>query len=292
MSTLTIPAYAKINLALYVLGKRSDGYHDIATLLQAIDLKDTLTLDPDADQLDLTCSDPRLPTDDSNLVCKAVRALEQRASRPLPVRIDLTKEIPVGAGLGGGSSDAAATLWGMNQLFDLGLNVAEMQEIGAGIGSDVPFFRTSGQALAEGRGERLQEFSWPVDFEVVIAFPGIPISAREGYSRVRPRLTNPIPSGSFNRYLAPGRFWAWIRSQENDLAAGVCAAYPVVSSGVKAMRTLGATLAGVTGSGSAVFGLFPRSTFADVRTRWPAEGSWLIRIARPIRSDDLPLPAS
>jgi len=292
MSSLTVPAYAKINLALYVLGKRSDGYHDIATLIQAVDLKDTLTLDPEAERLTLACSDPHLPTDDGNLVCKAVRVLEHRVGRSLPVRIQLTKSIPVGAGLGGGSSDAASTLWGLNRLFDLGLTVAEMQELGAGIGSDIPFFLTSGQALAEGRGERLHEYSWPLDFEVAIAFPGIPISAREGYARARPRLTNPLPSGSLKRYLAPGRFWDWIRSQENDLAAGVCAAYPVVSSGVKAMHTLGAAFAGVTGSGSAVFGLFARSTSEDVCTRWPAEGSWFVQTARPIRSHDLPLPAS
>jgi 4-diphosphocytidyl-2-C-methyl-D-erythritol kinase len=287
-----VAAHAKVNLALYVLGKRPDGYHDIATVLQLVSLHDTITFDFAATGYSFTCSDPSLADSESNLVTRAVRALEQATGRPIAVSIHLEKAIPVGAGLGGGSSDCAATLRAVHDRLGLGLSTATLYRLAGDLGSDVPFFLTSGQALAEGRGERLTELAWPTNYHVCIAFPGIPVSAREGYSRARITLTNPLIDGTIRRYLTPGSFGGWVQSCANDLEQGVAAYVPEVTQGVEAMRALGAIHAAMTGSGSALFGVFERPVPADIAERWPVAGSWRVMAARPVRISGLPVPST
>lgn len=291
MTRLTVPAYGKINLALYVLGKRPDGYHDIATLIQAIDTCDRLEIDSEVTDFQFSCSDPDLPSGDSNLVVKAVLLLERECGRKLLLRVHLEKELPVGAGMGGGSSDAASTLWGVNKLCGLGLSDQKLRELGAELGSDVPFFLSSGQAIAEGRGERLTEVDWPLEYHILLAFPGVPISASEGYRRAKISLTNPLSDCKIQRRLAPERFWGWVGSQENDLTAGITASYPVVARGIEAMQSLGSRFAGMTGSGSAVFGLFDRPLSPNDWQLWPVAGEWRIWTARPLRNSRNLLPA-
>jgi 4-diphosphocytidyl-2-C-methyl-D-erythritol kinase len=286
-----VPAYAKINLALYVLGRRRDGYHEIATVLQAVDLCDQLEFAEAAEGARLECSDPTLPVDSSNLVIQAARILEVESGRSLPVHIRLRKEIPIGAGLGGGSSDAAATLWALNRRFRLGMASDRLGELAAELGSDVPFFLGAGQALARGRGERLVELEWPLDYHVLIAYPQLPLTAADGYARAQIRLTNPLGDGRFQRCLAPEEFLDWIGSQTNDLAAGVSEAHPIVARGIEAMRALGAFHTAMSGSGSAVFGLFRHSLSTHDLKGWPAEGTWVLKTAQPIRASGHPLPA-
>lgn len=146
-------AYAKVNLVLEVLGRRDDDYHEIASIMQAVSLYDVLTFEA-ADEIEFTCTAAELQTHD-NLVLKAARALEQADRIKKGARIALEKKIPLAAGLGSGSSDAAAALKGLNKLWDLGLTSEKLAEIGAGIGSDVPFFVYGGTCLAEGRGEKI-----------------------------------------------------------------------------------------------------------------------------------------
>jgi 4-diphosphocytidyl-2-C-methyl-D-erythritol kinase len=157
--SLTLVAPAKVNLSLRVVGRREDGYHEIETLMVPIELADRLTLermDGPAGALCFSCSDPEVPSDDGNLVVRALRALAD-AHGPLPaLKAKLEKSIPHGAGLGGGSSDAAAALRGANELFGLGLPVSVLEAIAAGIGSDVPFFVTDGACLCRGRGELIE----------------------------------------------------------------------------------------------------------------------------------------
>ena len=291
MPPIQVLAHAKINLALYVLGKRPDGYHDIATVLQLVTLHDTLTFDFDTSTYSFACSDPALADPESNLVSQAVRALEKAAGRRLHVAVHLGKAIPTGAGLGGGSADAAVTLRTLNEQLGLGLAPRDLYHLAAGLGSDVPFFLTSGQALAEGRGERLTELSLPTNYHVCIAFPGIHVSAHDGYSRARFTLTNPLGDRTFGRYLTPESFGGWIRSCANDLEQGVAVSVPDVTQGVRAMRALGAIHAAMTGSGSAVFGVFESPVPADVKERWPYAGSWRVFTAQPVRILGLPLPS-
>ena len=285
-------AHAKINLALYVLGKRPDGYHDIATVLQLVSLHDTLTFDLDAPAYSFTCDHPGLIDSESNLVTKAVRALERATARSLPVSIHLKKVVPIGAGLGGGSSDAAVTLRTLSEHLHLGLSPEMLYRLASELGSDVPFFLTSGQALAEGRGERLTDLDWPTNYHVCIAFPGVAVSAREGYDQTRISLTNPLGGFRIGRSLAPGQFGNWLESCANDLEPGVSIRVPEVAEGVRAMRSLGATHAAMTGSGSAVFGIFPEAPPEDISERWQVAGRWQLFTARPVRISGLPAESS
>jgi 4-diphosphocytidyl-2-C-methyl-D-erythritol kinase len=156
---VTLQAYAKVNLTLEVLGERADGYHDVATVLQTVDLSDTLTFEP-ASSLTLEGSLPELATE-ANLAYQAARLLQAETGQKVGARIRLVKRVPVAAGLGGGSSDAAAALRGLNLLWGLGLEVSRLEQLAARLGSDVPFFLYGGTALAEGRGERVTPLPMP-----------------------------------------------------------------------------------------------------------------------------------
>jgi 4-diphosphocytidyl-2-C-methyl-D-erythritol kinase len=292
MSGFSVPSYAKINLALYVLGRREDGFHDISSILQLVSLHDTLNFDFAAPAFSFSCEAPGVPADETNLVARAVRLLEKEVGRPLNVAIELAKVIPAGAGLGGGSSNAACTLRTLNEELRLAVPAQRLHELAALLGSDVPFFLTAGQALAEGRGEVLQEISWPLDYHLLIAFPGSPVTAAFGYRRAQITLTNPLGDCRIHRYLAPEKFRGWIRSQRNDLEAGVSSAFPFVREGSEAMRTLGAFHAAMSGSGSAVFGLFSDVVTEETRLSWPTAGPWHVWIVQPIRTSGLPMPAS
>ena len=166
---VTVQAPAKVNLTLEVLGKRPDGYHDIASVMQAISLFDTLTFLP-SDEIEVLAEIEELETQD-NLVYRAAMLLKETSGVSAGAEIRLDKQIPLAAGLGGGSSDAAATLLGLDRLWSLGLAEAEMKELAAQLGSDVPFFVTGGTALVEGRGERVSNVKTPTTLWLVLAFP-------------------------------------------------------------------------------------------------------------------------
>jgi 4-diphosphocytidyl-2-C-methyl-D-erythritol kinase len=176
--TLVLPAYAKLNLELRVLGHRPDGRHEMSSVLQAISLHDLLDLEP-ASVTSLDVIGFNLPVDESNLVLKALRALEAVVGRALPTRMRLVKRIPPGSGLGGGSSNAAAALRGLSRIHDLSVDIAPLA---ADLGSDVPFFLTGGCARATGHGERVEamrvERGW-----FAIAWPEIQISTADVYKR-------------------------------------------------------------------------------------------------------------
>ena len=169
MSKVTIKAPAKVNLTLEVLGKREDGYHEIASVMQAISLFDTLTFSP-SDEVKVTTDVPELEGED-NLVYIAAMLLRETSGVSAGAEIHLEKQIPLAAGLGGGSSDAAATLLGLNRLWGLELGEGELKELAARLGSDVPFFVTGGAALVEGRGERVSVLTTSSTLWLVLAFP-------------------------------------------------------------------------------------------------------------------------
>ncbi|MSQ33157.1 MAG: 4-(cytidine 5'-diphospho)-2-C-methyl-D-erythritol kinase [Dehalococcoidia bacterium] len=186
---LVLPAYAKLNLTLEVLGRRPDGYHEVRSVLQTIDLHDTLTLEP-ASTLDLHCDRSELQGDD-NLVLQAARLLQKMAGGSPGARITLHKRIPLAAGLGGGSSDAAAALLGLNRLWGLGLAAGDLAPLAAQLGSDVPFFLQGGTALVEGRGE------------VVVPLPSAP---PRWFLLARPPLTIPNKTRTMYAALKPFMF--------------------------------------------------------------------------------------
>lgn len=182
---LRLRAYAKINLGLRVLKKRPDGYHEIDTVMQTVDLCDSLTLEPrDGEGITLEMKpDLGIPLEE-NLALRAARLLQERVGLPQGVHITLKKEIPAGAGLGGGSSDAAAVLQGLNALFELGLELKALLELASGLGSDVSFFLMGGRCRAWGRGERLKRSPVPEEeqgYVYVLLVPPFPLSTREVY---------------------------------------------------------------------------------------------------------------
>ena len=229
-------AYAKVNTSLEVLGARPDGFHDIRTVIQPVDLSDTLRFFP--------APDGRVSTDsgygEEDLVVRAVRALWNAGARG-GVEVRIEKRIPVGSGLGGGSADAAAALLALNEAWGLGMGPEELSSVGASVGSDVPAlvlahaFRRP--VLAEGRGEKVrvaEDGGVPGDAFVVIACPAVASSTAEVYARCIPR-----------RERAVGRV--------NDLQDAACALHPEISCALDALRAAGAADAMMTGSGSAVF---------------------------------------
>ena len=170
---IALEAHAKVNLTLEVLGRRDDGYHDIASVMQTVDLCDHVTLEP-ADEVTLECDQPQLQSAD-NLAFRTACLLRERAGVADGVRIVIEKSIPVAAGLGGGSSDAAATLNGLNRLWRLDLSTEELERLGAKIGSDVPFLVRGGTGMVSGRGERVRPLP-PADLEwMVLLAPGIAV---------------------------------------------------------------------------------------------------------------------
>ena len=252
---VVLNASAKVNLALEVLGKRGDGYHEIATVLQAVDLSDRLKLET-ADTLSLHVDDPDLPTDDGNLVMRAARLLQEAAGRELGARIGLTKRIPVAAGLGGGSSDAAATLWGLSRLWKLGWPRARLQELAVELGMDVPFFLGMGRAMATGRGERLAALPGGGGYALVLVNPKLPLSTREVYGR--------IPAGWRAEAAGTKRMVEALRTRNagavaaaltNNLERVVEPVLPVIGRMKAALLAAGALGAIMSGSGPTVFGM-------------------------------------
>ena len=273
-------ASAKVNLALEVLGKRGDGYHEIATVLQAVDLFDRLTVET-ADTLSLHADDPELPTDEGNLVMRAARLLQKTAGIEKGARIELQKRIPVAAGLGGGSSDAAATLWGLNRLWGLRWPRPRLQDLAVELGMDVPFFLGTGRAVARGRGERLQTLPGGGGYALVLVNPRAPLSTREVYGRV--------PAGWHAEATGTARVIEALRRRNvatlaaaltNNLERVVEPVLPVIGRMKAALMAAGALGAIMSGSGPTVFGLARSLDHArQVRSRVSRAGwaCWAVR---------------
>jgi 4-diphosphocytidyl-2-C-methyl-D-erythritol kinase len=267
-------------LALEVLGKRGDGYHEIATVLQAVDLFDRLKMET-ADTLSLHTDDPALPTDDGNLVLRAARLLQKAAGIERGARIRLSKRIPVAAGLGGGSSDAAATLWGLSRLWALRWPRARLQELAVELGMDVPFFLGAGRAVARGRGEELAPLPGGGGYALVLVNPRVPLSTREVYGLV-PAGWQAEPEGT-RRVIEALRTRNALKlaaALTNNLERVVEPVLPVIGRMKAALLAAGALGAIMSGSGPTVFGLARSLDHArQIRSRVSRAGwaCWAVR---------------
>jgi 4-diphosphocytidyl-2-C-methyl-D-erythritol kinase len=251
----SIDAPAKINWFLFITGRRSDGYHDIVSALQCVSLSDRLSFE-DATELELI-SDFDIPASE-NLVFRAAVLLKRHVSYPGGARIVLEKNIPHAAGLGGGSSDAAYTLIGLNRLWGLGLGEDVLLDLGAQLGSDVPFFIGGAPlAVAEGRGERVRCLTTKSPVWVLLVKPDVAISAAWAYGAHGPELTKKtIDIKLFCRALDRKDFPSLRQMIGNDLERGVVEKYRVVAEIKSMLLENGAIIASMSGSGSAVFGVF------------------------------------
>jgi 4-diphosphocytidyl-2-C-methyl-D-erythritol kinase len=259
----------KVNLILNILGKRADGFHELETVMHPVAVHDLLSFERAGNGIELKCDNPELPTDSGNLVYRAAARFFEKAGIREGVRIFLRKRIPLAAGLGGGSGNAATTLRGLNQLFGAPLAAADLSEIAAGLGSDVPFFLQSGPALATGRGENvisLEPFRALTGVHIFLIHPGFGVSTPWAYKNLarfpadlngeRARAQRLVDSLAVSLAKARGDFY-------NSLEAPVLEKFPLLAIFREFMRENGAAMAMMSGSGSTIFGLIEGAAAAE-----------------------------
>ena len=259
--TLTVPAYAKINLFLDVVGKRDNGYHDIVSVMQSVSLCDTLTVSR-TEGLDIAVRGGGLPNDETNLIVRAARAYFAHSGAPFGVSVMLDKQIPMAAGLGGGSADAAAMLKALNALDKERFTVAELAAIGAKIGADVPFCVQGGTCLCKGVGEVLTPLESAVRTPLVIAIAGEGVSTPAAFAMLDQRYQNYVsfadavsPDGLIDA-MQKGDATATVSALFNRFEEVIMAQRPAVSQIKEMLMEHGALAAQMSGSGPAVFGIF------------------------------------
>jgi 4-diphosphocytidyl-2-C-methyl-D-erythritol kinase len=275
---MLLRAFAKINLDLKILGRRSDGYHEIRTVLQTIDWYDEIRLEP-ADNFQFVSLGRPLEyaNDASNLVVRAVREFERATGVSVHAHIELVKNIPAGAGLGGGSADAAVTLMGLQQMYGNILSPTEFQRCLRSLGSDVPFFAVGGRALGTGRGEEVIPQADETNYWLVVVHPELHISTVDAYSWLTVSGESNTIEGFYNP-SAPGRE---VDLPGNDFESAVFERHPVLKDIQSTLLREGARVALLSGSGSAVFGRFDRKEEAvNAASRLDQYGT--ARVTRPL----------
>lgn len=253
---IKIEGNAKINLTLDILGKRPDGYHEVAMVMQSIGLHDTIEMEKSAAGIALTINVPWLRADEKNLAWRAAALMQQEYGLSGGVNMRLTKRIPVAAGLAGGSADAAAVLRGMNRLYELGLSDAKLCELGARLGSDIPFCLLGGTMLSTGRGEVLTRLSNLPETWVVLAKPRISVSTAWAYQNYDEQGAEQHPDNArIQQEIARGDRKAVAKLLCNVLESVTIRRYDVISRYKTMMLEQGAMASMMSGSGPTVFGL-------------------------------------
>ena len=259
MSKISVPAYAKINLSLRILNKRADGYHDLDTIFQTISLHDTIKITPkDNSEITLSSNDPRLPTDETNLVIRAAKSLRHRFATTKGAHLRLDKRIPIQGGLGGGSADAAVTLLALAHLWRLPATRQDLIGVGSQIGADVPYFFLGGTARGAGVGDKLAPLPDAPEQFLLIIKPNANTRTSEAYQALDARSlttrnSKTILSSSPTRERFDSRSFA---SLENDFEEVIFALEPEIARAKTALMRAGATAAALAGSGSSVFAIF------------------------------------
>ena len=282
---LVLSAFAKINLDLRVLGVRPDGYHDLKTIFQTLALHDDLTFTLRKGPFVIECDDEKIPTDERNLVWKAASLLwrtagKRRGDTPRDVIVGLRKRIPPAAGLGGGSADAAMALLGLARVWDLDVDIPTLSRLAISVGADVPFFLIGGTALGLGRGDDVYPLvDLPRTYAVIVR-PHFGVSTVEAYgwydseARRAPR--------DVSRKPLPEHWPEWAISLRNDLEAPVVGHHPAVGRIKQSLLDAGAVYAAMSGSGSAVFGLFERLDAARRTAADLSRPGWLVLSTRTL----------
>jgi 4-diphosphocytidyl-2-C-methyl-D-erythritol kinase len=258
MESITKRAYAKINLGLDVLGKRQDGYHEVSMIMQSVNLYDTLTIRKyNGGDIRLKANLPWLPTDHRNLVYKAAKLFQETLHINEGIQITLNKKIPVSAGMAGGSSDAAATLTGLNQLFEGGLSDDKLKEMGVKLGADVPYCIQLGTALSEGIGERLTPLRPMPNCHILLVKPDISVSTKYVYEHLNLSgdVTHPDIPGMLAA-IEKGNLRQLTLLMDNILQTVTIKEYPIIEEIKTKMREQGALTALMSGSGPTVFGIY------------------------------------
>ncbi len=265
---MRLRSFAKLNLGLEVLGQREDGYHELRTLFQTIDLHDELVLTPREEGVGVVCEHPLVPTDGTNLAARAAEELRRYAGIQRGVQIEIRKRLPVGGGLGGGSSNAAAVLMGLDRLWRLGLGPGGLHPLARRLGADVPYFLVGGTALGLARGDEVYPLRRQLRAHVVVVDPGLPVSTARVFARLDARLTPRENSNSIFPFVSrelegSGAF----RLLVNDLEAAALEEAPALRDAALRIRAAlagaGARVSALSGSGSSWFGLFGSARAAE-----------------------------
>lgn len=258
MNSITTKAYAKINLGLDVLRKREDGYHEVRMIMQSVDLYDTLTISKHVDgEIKLRTNLPWLPVDRRNIVYKAAELFRETLHIKDGIHITLNKRIPVAAGMAGGSSDAAATLKGLNQLFRSGLSDAELKKLGVTLGADVPYCIQLGTVLSEGIGEILSPLRPMPDCHLLLVKPDISVSTKYVYEHLKLSggVTHPDIPGMLAA-IEQGNLYQLSSRMDNILQTVTIKEHPIIDEIKELMRAHGALTSLMSGSGPTVFAVY------------------------------------
>ena len=277
---------AKVNFGLHILGKREDGFHELETLFQMVNWCDEIKIECLSRGLELVCNQPDIPTDKGNLVIRAAHILQTRyPERCKGARIHLNKNIPHGAGLGGGSGNAAGVLLGLNFLWGLKLKREDLISLASELGSDVPFFLFSPCAIGRGRGEILEPVKNSIRFYVLMVYPGFAVSTASVYGNLKLKLTKRENNISIlKNFLLQSEFAQLGATWSNDLELFVFKEYPGLSGIKKEMLALGAKGALLSGSGSTVFGIFDNPETANSAHARLDRGKFMLFLAESVVS--------
>jgi 4-diphosphocytidyl-2-C-methyl-D-erythritol kinase len=282
---ISVKCAAKINLYLDVIRRREDGFHDIETLFQPVSLWDTIAISTCRRGLELTGDDDAVAWNEENLCFRAASALLRRVGYRGGVRIDVHKEIPAGAGLGGGSSDAAGTLVGLNELLALGLSKEELMDIGSGVGSDVPFFIGGKPAVGRGRGELLEQVRGLQNGYVLIVKPDIFISSAWAYQNFKIVLTRGNNRNTLSMLLEGLKSFPEAKLKTyNSFEKHIVEAFPEIGAVLAALKSEGVAVSSLSGSGSACFAVFSEASRAEEASRQFISKGYFTRIARPVNA--------
>jgi 4-diphosphocytidyl-2-C-methyl-D-erythritol kinase len=271
---MLLRAFAKINLDLRILGRRDDGYHEVRTIFQAIDWYDQIVIEP-AKHFEFSA--PGTPEDETNLVVRAVRAYERMAGITANVKIRVTKNVPMGRGLGGGSADAAVTFIGLQRMYKRSLPFEEIPQVLRNLGADVPFFTLGGRASGLGRGDEVYKLEDSTDYWLLIVDPGIMIRSGEAYSW----LTVPDKSPIIESFCAASGSGCEADVWTNDFEEPVFQRYPELAKVKDELVQLGAYRAALSGSGSAIFGQFQMVSEA-ARAGSSLNARFRVKVTKPL----------
>ena len=287
---VTIRAHAKINLDLRVLGTRADGFHELRTVFQAISLHDTLTCVPREGPFAIECATAGVPLDRTNLIWRAADALWRALRKPGDVRdtmITLETRIPVQAGLGGGSADAAATLMALARAWRVPVRPSQLTDVAATLGADVPFFLAGGTALGLGRGDEIYPLADLPRHWIVLLIPGFGVSSGEAFGWYdAERELGRGAAASREPQQVPGPWPSRAAQMINDLEAPIARHHPEIDQMKAALRRAGALAAAMSGSGSAVFGLFQKRRDALLAVDRLAGSGWGVVLTESLGRGD------
>lgn len=255
----SLPSFAKINWILRILGRRGDGFHELFTVFQTVSLRDTLHFEEN-NRLSLTCDDSSVPTDGRNLIIKAATVLKRQFSISSGAKLHLEKRIPSPGGLGGGSSNAAVALIGLNKLWSLDLEDDDLHTIAAELGSDVPFFLHGGTAIGTGRGEKIEEISDVNENHMLIVTPNVTVSTSDAFAALNcANLTNADTETILTVCRNEAKSLDLRHSAlTNDFEQSVFALHPEIKRVKETLFELGAANAAMSGSGASVFAIFDK----------------------------------